>query len=441
MSRAVRHIVLAVVLLTSPALVSADVVIDWNVVTEMVVPRFGGPQPQSRAQAMVQIAVHDALNAISARYARYTNIPVAAAGALPDAAVAAAARHTLLALLLPVPPSMQKQDAINAIEAAYAATLGPEPYDAATQAGIAVGESAANAILALRDGDGSDTPHLPYTLLPGPGVYQPTPNPEFPAAIIPSFAGWANVTPFVLNHSAQFEVGPGEIFELTNAAYARDYNEVKNVGDARVRGTQSNADSEESNIARFWPGGGSNWNQTTRVIVSGLGLDRWQHARLFALLHISQADALIANQRWKYTYNFWRPVTAIRWLDDGNPDTAYDTVWRPFLVTPAYPDYPCALPTSAGAATEVLRQFFGTDEIAFTRSFMAPAVPLPAPLTTLPTKLITRSFTSLSQAAAEAMDARVFAGIHFREGCQAGVRQGTQVARFVVQHALRAAKR
>jgi hypothetical protein len=156
---------------------------------------------------------------------------------------------------------------------------------------------------------------------------------------------------------------------------------------------------------------------------------------------MAQADAFIANLTWKYTYNFWRPVTAIRWADDGNPDTASDGAWRPFLVTPPYPDYPCALPTSAGAGTEVLRQFFGTDEIAFTRTFNAPAVPLPAPMMSLPAKLITRSFDSLSEAAAEARDARVYAGIHFREGCVAGVRQGTQVARFVVGQSLRALNR
>ena len=249
------------------------------------------------------------------------------------------------------------------------------------------------------------------------------------------FAGWAFVTPFVLRHGAQFEVAPGEIFDLNGAAYARDYNEVKQVGDAHVRGALP--DSEESDIARFWPGGGSNWNLTARVIVNNLGLDRWQHARLFALLNIGQADVLIANQTWKYTYNFWRPVTAIRWEDDGNGETESDSTWRPFLVTPPYPDYPCALPSSAGAATEVLRQFFGTDAIAFSRSFNAPAVPLPAPMTPLAAKTIIRSFQSLSEAAAEAMDARVFAGIHFREGCQAGVRHGTQIGRFVVRHSLR----
>jgi hypothetical protein len=174
--------------------------------------------------------------------------------------------------------------------------------------------------------------------------------------------------------------------------------------------------------------------------VSALGLDRWQHARLFALLNIAQADALIANQTWKYTYTFWRPVTAIRWPDDGNPDTESDPVWRPFLVTPPYPDYPCALPSATGASAEVLREVLGTDDVPYTRQFLAPAVPLPAPMASLPAKLITRSFDRLSDAVAEAQSARIFAGIHFREGCLAGARQGTQVGRFVVGHSLRPTK-
>ncbi len=157
---------------TLPALATADVVTDWNAINDLVAPRFGGPQQQSRARAIVQIAVHDALNAIDSRW--------------------------------------------------------------------------------LRMNDGSDMPHRPYTLLPGPGVYQPTPNPEFPAVITPSFAGWAFVTPFVLRHHEQFEVEPGAIFDLAGAAYAQQYNEVKRLGDAHVRGTLP--DSEESDIARFCPG-------------------------------------------------------------------------------------------------------------------------------------------------------------------------------------------
>ena len=212
-----------------------------------------------------------------------------------------------------------------------------------------MGEAAANAILTRRLGDGSDTPHLPYTLLPGPGVYQPTPNPEFPAVITPSFANWANVTPFSLRHSAQFGVEPGTTFDLVAETYTTQYNEIKEIGDARVRGAQP--DSEETDIARFWPGGGSNWNATARAIVGTMNLDRWQHARLFALVNIALVDASIANQRWKYTYNFWRPVTAMRWPDDGNPETEAVPDWRPFLVTPPYPDYPSALSAGAGAAS------------------------------------------------------------------------------------------
>lgn len=421
-------------LFSMPAPARADVVIDWNVIAEGVAPRFGAPQLQSRAQAMVQIAVHDALNAIEPRYARYTTIGAAAAGASPDAAAAAAASQTLLGLLAPLPDSPLKQAAIDTIETAYAAAVGPAPYDAATQSGIDTGNAAAAAILAMRSTDGSVSPHLPYTLLPGIGIYQPTPNPEFPAAIVPAFAGWAHVTPFALRHGAQFEVEPGAILDVTSAAYAEQYNEVKRLGDARVRGLLP--DSDESNIARFWPGGGSNWNLTARVILAGRGLDRWEHARLLALLHIAQADALIANQTWKYTYNFWRPVTAIRWTDDGNADTESDPMWRPFLVTPPYPDYPCALPTATGAAAEVLREYFGTDDVPFTRTFTAGPVPLPAPMPALPAKAITRSFTSLSAAAAEAASARVYGGLHFREGCGAGLKHGTQIGRFVVGHSL-----
>jgi hypothetical protein len=432
--RCLRAGIVLAAALSLPVIATADVVTDWNAIAETVAPRFGGPQQQSRVQAMVQIAVHDALNAIEPRYARYTGTGQSYPGASPDAAVAAAARKTLLDLLAPLPPSAPKQSAIDLIEASYLAVVGPLPHDAATQAGIAAGEAAAAAILTLRANDGSANPHRPYTLLPGPGVYQPTPNPEFPAVITPSFAGWAEVTPFVLNHGAQFEVEAGTIFYLGGEAYARDYNEVKRLGDARVRGALP--DSAESDIARFWPGGGSNWNLTARVIATGRGLDRWEHARLFALLNLGQADVFIANQTWKYTYNFWRPVTAVRWPDDGNADTESDPVWRPFLVTPAYPDYPCALPTSAGAGAEVLRQFFGTDDISFTRTFNAAAVPLPAPMVALPPKAITRTFTSLSEAAAEAQSARVYGGLHFREGCVAGGRQGTQIARFVVQHSL-----
>ena len=422
-----------------PSSSRADTVTDWNALLDSIVPRFGGPQQHERARAIVQIAVHDALNTVESRYETYTDLAAADPSASPDAAVAAAASGALLGLLAPLAPSQPKEDAINAIHDMFDATVGPEPYDDETEAGIDAGAAAAAAILALRANDGSATPHLPYSELPGLGVYQPTPNPEHPDYITPAFEGWAFVTPFALRHSAQFEVEPGAIFDLSSPEYTAQYNQVKTVGDALVRGLAP--DSEESDIARFWPGGGSNWNLTARVIVDGLGLDLWEHARMFALLNIAAADALIANMVWKYGYKFWRPVTAIRWPDDGNPDTDSDDNWRPFLVTPPYPDFPCGLPTVSGASAEALRQFFGTDEIGFERTFNAGQVPLPAPLAALPGKPITRSFDRLSEAEAEVQMARVYAGIHFYEGCVAGRRHGNKVARFAAQHYLKPVKK
>ena len=158
-------VVILVLSASAPGPAAADVVTDWNAVAEVVAPRFGAPQQQSRVQAMVQIAVHDALNAIEPRYERYTEIAPGDPGASPDAAVAAAASATLLDLLAPLPPSPPKDAAIALVLGQFAATVGPQPYDAATLAGIDAGEAAAAAILALRAADGSATPHLPYTCL------------------------------------------------------------------------------------------------------------------------------------------------------------------------------------------------------------------------------------------------------------------------------------
>ena len=258
----------------------ADVVTDMNAVVSSppVAPRFGGPQQQSRAIAMIQIAVHDALNAIDRRYETYSVVPTAGANASPDAAIAAATRRVALALIDPLPPSADKTAAIDAVNNAFNGVLGAMPYDASELAGIAAGDAAANAILANRINDGSATPNTPYVLAPGRGVYQPTPNPEFPAQIVPAFGLWGLVKPFAVHDAQQFRAAPSEILDVTSSKYARDYNEVKSIGDALVRGAAP--DSARSDIARFWPGGGSNWNLSARTIVAGRGLSRWQHAPL-----------------------------------------------------------------------------------------------------------------------------------------------------------------
>ncbi|WP_457097977.1 vanadium-dependent haloperoxidase [Lysobacter sp. P5_B9] len=415
-----RWLLAAAVAFALPGAAIADPVIDWNANANAVVGSAGGPPQQTRVFTMVQIAVHDALNAIDPRYESYTRIGGGNPNASADAAVARAASDVLLATL----PASQAT-AINTTYANYIAALPACPAAHATciSDGEAIGAAAAHAIVMMRNLDGSETPHVPYTLAPGIGVYQPTlPTPPAPQPF-PQFGGWGEVTPFALANAAQFNPGRTDFLRVHGKAYAVDYNEVKAVGSAAVRGAAP--DSEESRIARFWPGGGANLNGVLRVIVAGQNLDSWENARLFALMNIAVNDTLIATFRTKYKYNFWRPVTAIHWADDGNPDTESDPNWSSYITTPPYPDYTCGLPSTIGAGTEVIRDVFGTDDVAFT--FTAAGLP-PA---------VTRSYTSLSQAADEAASARVYGGIHFRTGCVNAVTLGEHIGKYVFNTRLR----
>ena len=399
----------------------ADAVLDWNATAETAAVAAGGPPLRNRIVAMSQVAVHDALNAIAPRFETYLPMPAARAGASLDAAVGAAAYRVLLHEV----PSQAAS-----LTATYAARLAalpscPGAFPDCVEDGIAAGEAAALAILADRVGDGSANPHRPYTLAPGPGVYQPTP----PANAPPQFAGFATLKPFALRYGAQFRADPSPIFDLAGEAYTRDFNEVKRVGNVNAEALGDRT-PEQSGIARFWPGGGAAVNgAVARVIVAGRGLDLHEHGRLFAVVSMAVNDSAIAAYDSKYTYNFWRPITAIRNADiDGNANTTADAGWVPYLPTPPYPDYTCNLPNNVGSGLAAMRLVLGTDDVPFT--FTAAGLP-PA---------VTRSFTTLSQAASESADARVLAGIHFRDGCLRGLKQGEQVARFTYEHYLKPLK-
>jgi hypothetical protein len=397
----------AALLLSAPAF--ADSVTDWSAFADQVIAGAGAPPQQYRVLAMTQVAVHDALNSIDPRYRTYSVVGAVNPNASPDAAVARAAADVLRASI----PSQ-----LAAIDAQYAASIADLPACPASTPqcinhGIAAGAASAAAILQLRQGDGSATPHLPYTLAPGPGVYQPTlPTPP-PPAPYPQFAGWGNLKPFATISRYQFAAPTAPQLRLKSRAYADEYNEVKLMGSSVVRSAAP--DSEESRVARYFPGGGANLNAIARAVVAGKSLDRWQHARLFAMVNIAVNDALISTFHSKYHYNFWRPYTAIRWADDGNPQTQSDPAWTSYITTPPYPDYPCGLPTTMGAGAQVMRSYFGTDQLPYTLTAAG----------------ITRSYTRLSDAESDSVDARVYGGIHFRFGCEAGIVQSRKVGKWV----------
>ncbi|PYM60687.1 MAG: PA-phosphatase [Candidatus Rokuibacteriota bacterium] len=402
----------------------ADEITDWNVIA-LEVLALGGQNPvvATRGMAMAHLAVHDALNAIDRRYEPYVYDARSEPGAAPAAAVAAAMRVVLIGALPGFGTPEQHAKAKERVEAAYVAALAKIPEGRARQDGIAAGQAAASAMLTLRKADGAIA-QMAYTPGTQPGQWRPHPNPvpaNPPIADANLAAGnqpsmlpqWGHMTPFIMRAPWQFRLRPPPA--LTSEIYTRDYNEVKRLG-----GKQSPArTAAQTEIARFWyEGSVQGWNRIARLVAAQRSLDRWEHARLFALLNAAMADGYIAGADTRYLYNFWRPVTAIRAGDtDGNDATAGDPTWETFMNTPALPDYPSTHSVLGGAAAVVMSRFFGTDQLSFTMTSGPPFAG------------ITRSFKSLSEAQEENGDSRVYSGIHFRNSTVAGILQGEQIGR------------
>lgn len=394
--------------------VRADAVTDWNdLATTVGASAQPNPLVQSRAYAMTQAAVHDALNAIDRRFEPYAYRAPVQRGASPEAAVAAAAAGVLTALFPEEP----------AIEAAYQGALAVIPPGEHKSDGIAIGQAAAQAVLAARADDGAAAANRPYTEPPGPGVWEPTP-PAFLPAFLP---GWGKVETFSLRHGAQFRPGPPWELLLRGEEYAAQYDEVSDVGSF----TSTTRTAEQSDIARFWYEGSQvGWNRIARILAAQRTFDLWENARLFALVNFALADAYIAGFDGKYFYHYWRPITAIRKGDtDGNSSTAGNPAWSSFLVTPPSPDYPSTHSVLGAAAAEVLRRYLRTDSMSFSMTSGAPFAG------------ITRSFNGLSEAALENANSRVLAGIHFRTATVDGLRMGEKIGGYVFIHALRPVKR
>jgi membrane-associated phospholipid phosphatase len=392
-------------------LLSADVVLEWNqVLLDTLKADHLLPLYLAREAAIVHAAVYDAVNAIDGSYTPLFADVQAPRGASLEAAAAQAAHDTLVAL------SPAHRDALDAVLAADLAGIPP----GRAKLGIAVGQAVARQILAWRSTDRSDL-HVDYEPVNEPGHWQPTPPANAPA-VAPQ---WGQVIPFSIPSGSTF-LPPAQP-DLTSAEYTAAFEEVKSLGAAN----STTRTAEQSDIAQFWYGTAGTytsvgyWNQIAREVAVERGDSMVQNARLFALLNVAQADSYFAIWDAKYTYDFWRPVTAIRAADtDGNPDTAADPTWTSFKGTPPFPSYVSGHSGHSAAAAAVLAAYFGTDDVAFTLSTDS----LPG---------MTRSYESFSQAVHEVSDSRVFAGIHWRFDVTAGEDLGYQVGNYVATHSLR----
>ena len=415
-----------------------DAVTVWNAnagvaATAACVAPLNNPLHESRIYAMMHVAVHDALNAIDRRSRPYAFKAEAEPGASRDAAVAAAARDVLVSLIAQLPLELHSQACIDAgvasVEAAYAEALAAIPDNQAKAQGLAVGQAAAAAILALRANDGAVGPFLNFACPQEtqPGEYQCTPGTPFIA-----FEGWEHVVPFVLEHSSQYRPGPP--YGVEKKKYTEDFNEVKAFGGDDII-TPSARTPDQTEIALFWlESSPLKWNRIARTVSADRGLDLWENARLFGLLNMALADGYIAMVDSKNHYNYWRPITAIRTADtDGNPDTIVDLTWTPLVPTPANQDYVSGHSIEGGAGAEVLKQFFGSDQISFDDC----SVTLPAGSTCSDPTPVLRSYTSFSEAAAENAYSRILVGFHFRKSIEEGIKYGEKIGQRAINLYLR----
>jgi hypothetical protein len=384
----------------------ADVVTDWNIKAgEIVSDAKLATPPASRMLAIVHTAMYEAANAVTKRYPASDLKLEAPQGASVDAAVAAAARTTLVTLL----PSQR-----GPIDSAYQAALIKVTDAAGARAGTALGEQAAAAVLSLcaEDGAAIGETYRPYTTA---GTYVPT--------LIPAVPQWPQRKPWLMTSAAQFRPGPPP--KLTSEVWGRDYNEIKALGGRNS--TQRNA--AQTDIARFW-------EATLPPIYYGLvrsvanvpGREVTRNARLFAAVTQAMDDALIAVFDAKYHYNFWRPVTAIRNGDlDGNDATERDPSWTPFIDTPMHPEYPCAHCIIAGAVGTVVQAEVGSG-------------PMPTLTTTSTTaKGAARSWKTTEDFMQEVANARIYDGVHYRTSTEVGLAMGKQVGALAVAKFLRQA--
>lgn len=421
--QAIRTVV-ALGALALPVNAYADAITMWNInankaANATCIGPSGNAPYESRLYAMVHIAVHDAVNAIDRRSHPYAYDARAVPFASFDAAVAAAARDVLLDVIGQLPADCMGTG-VATVEADYAAAIGNIPAGPARTAGLQVGRAAARAILQLRDDDGSDQPLADPNFPQGtrPGEYQFTP--DLPFAFLP---GWGRVTPFVLKHSAQFRPDPP--YDVRSKKYAADVAEIQLLGGDAMT-TPSARSAEQTEIGRFWiESSPQSWNRLARTVSAAQVLEPWENARLFALLNVALADGYIASWDAKFHYLFWRPVTAIRLGEtDGNPQTIGDPTWTPLQLTYPMPDYDSAHAVEGGVGAEVLKRFFGTDQV----NFFACSFTLPTGSTCADPGAIYRAYSSFSQAAAENTVSRIYIGIHFRKAVEEGERHGRRIA-------------
>ena len=400
----------------------SDIIIEWNRILLTTLGTPGAANPTvffPRPYAILHVAMFDAVNSINFTYRPYAVRASFTGSPSAEVAAAKAGRDTLAAMF----PSQ-----VAVYDAALAATTARFSGDAVTQ-GLNVGATAAQAILALRANDGwVRTAPLPYANPNLPGYWQPVPPQNTPAG----FYHYPEVLPFAIASRNQFfmEAPPA----MTSQRYADDFNEVKRLG-----GANSTARTTlQTQIAQTWAASGYSvppqnvWYNISRDLARSRNQSGVDTARAFALVAITQHDALQTSFTGKYAYGVWRPTTAIREAGrDNNPNTEADPTFVSLVPTPPYPSYPGNMACLGGSMPTVLARIWGQDNIPFSHTWTGVA----------PNTDLTRSYNGFRQAGDEAAESRIYAGIHFRFDHNVSFGACTSVANYVLNNYLTPAPR
>ncbi len=397
-------------LAASPVAAQDDAVLKWNAATLRAlatggVAGFAGP----RTVAIVHVSIFDAVNGIERRYTPIHVAPDAPRGASVRAA-AAQAGYTALAGLFPSQIADFDAD-LEAILADIADEAGQD-HSTSIERGRAWGEHVALEILAWRAADGLNPPNNTFTGGTDPGEWRPT---------LPLFAPMAGFNmsitePFVIDSPLAFRPLDGPP-SMTSQEYTDNFKEVKEFG----QDTSATRSADQTLSARWWATGGNAWYQFAVAASRANHLTLSDNARLFALLTVAQADAIISCWDAKVHFNFWRPITAIRLADtDNNPDTTPNAAWLPLIGTPAYPDYDSGHQSISRSSATVLIVYFGDN-------FPVEGFN--------PTLGVTRQWPNLSAAADDAFGARIWSGIHFRFAMESARDRAKLIAEYVLANA------
>jgi len=427
MRHAWQAVFAAAVALAVPAVAQANEVTHWNRIAMNTLVAFPGPAGGAPPalqihMAMTQGAVYDAVNATEPKHHRpYLLNRRVGANASKEAAAATAAYRVLSSIVSGVPPGIafpNRASLLTMLAAERDASLGAIPASPFKRQGEVAGNAAADAMIAARQNDGRygasqwhpDTrvghwwPLIdPVTMLP---ALDPTP--------------WVGgVRPFMLTGPSQFRTaGPNA---LSSAAWAKDYNEVKAIG-ALNSVTRL---PDQTHNALFWQSNGGPallWNDVADDLVESpshsLGMD--DSTRLLAMMNLAAADAGINVWNDKYHYDFWRPWNAIpRALDDGNGATDPEAGWTALLTAP-YTEHPPGHIGLDTPALRVLQMFYGDN--------------VPFGVTSSRFGGETRPFSHFSAALAEIVEARIWAGLHYRTADVQSVTLGDNVVRYMTDH-------